>query len=680
MIDSSAALLRCERGSDRAFDPLVCVKASYCYLIVGLTLTLAIASFVRDRGQLQSNVSVWMFAISFVATLVSTRLGLLSTVLLLTVGPSLHEQLNAVAGTRLHAWANPGVDGCLGFLAAWAVKGKLPLVHSVFEKFPSGPLLLLHAWITLSAFGAVAHNVWQSGSEISLRGVLYNVWFVRSISWHDDYYPLYDAFFCTVAVVMVLSVWTIVLQQGRRASQSIVLVLLGGTMLNVAFAIWQKGSGRGWVNGALESNVNAFWPDLHSFGALTVLSLFAGLGLLKTQSKSSKMTAFVVAAMACSAMGLYLSGSRFPVFVLSAGLVVWSLWKAVRLTGWGRLVPLAGVAFVLLALDWTLTRGYRGFTYESLRALTSSFETGAFNAPLSHRPEIWSAALRMYSEFPFFGLGQGAFYRLSVIPEFSRSEILVRFGGENAHNFFLQTFIELGPIGFALIALCVLPMIREGSRNLQFVSFYALAAVVIGNIYGHALLVREMLMLCAIFVGVYYGESQPSAPRVNLTSRRVAAFALVCAAFLALYEFAHSFNRFPFTFGQRCFEPRPIASDGWTGGHLRQLIPKAASRAEVSFSAEHPDMSRRPLRVDVSVADANGNVAWARTVNSHERPTAPIRFEIDVPEQNSVQQYLTIKTSHCFVPLNAGLGYDPRRLGVRVTKLLYFSKSGETLK
>ena len=55
-------------------------------------------------------------------------------------------------------------------------------------------VLLFHAWMVLSAVVAVGRNLWQSASEFSLRGLAYNVWLARGISWHDDYYPLQDPF------------------------------------------------------------------------------------------------------------------------------------------------------------------------------------------------------------------------------------------------------------------------------------------------------------------------------------------------------------------------------------------------------------------------------------------------------------------------------------------------------
>ena len=74
---------------------------------------------------------------------------------------------------------------------------------TVLNRFPSGPTAAISRWMVLSAVIAVGRNIWQSASELSLRGLAYNVWLTRGISWHDDYYPLQDPFFYSVAMAML---------------------------------------------------------------------------------------------------------------------------------------------------------------------------------------------------------------------------------------------------------------------------------------------------------------------------------------------------------------------------------------------------------------------------------------------------------------------------------------------
>ena len=151
--------------------------------------------------------------------------------------------------------------------------------------------------------------------------------------------------------------------------------------------------------------------------------------------------------------------------------------------------------------------------------------------------------------------------------------------GDGVHNEFLRILVELGPVGLGLVLFIAIPFVRLGRQNFHWVSFYALAGIALGNFYTNALLVRELLLLCAVFAGSYFWEVQTS---------RVGAVAAAIASDHALRfdrpadARAGSTDRsrtelqpFPFTYGQRCFEVHPLAKDGWTQGVLRVPVPSA---------------------------------------------------------------------------------------------------------
>jgi hypothetical protein len=654
-------------------------KAAYFYLLVVLTLAIALASFVRVRGQGLSNISLWIFVVPFALTLVRTRLGLIAGVFLLTIAPALHLQLNAVAGTRLYAWAYPGVDACLGFLLAWVCKGQLATARSVLGRFPVGPLLLFHAWIALSALVAVARNLWQSASEFSLRGLAYNVWLVRGISWLDDYYPLQDLFFYSAALALLFSVWTLVTKEKDRLVWPLVLAVLAGAVLNVAFALWQKLTGQGWADGDLSQSVNALWPDLHSFGAFMAVALFLGYGSFRTQPSSIATKVALSLSMAAAAAGLYLSTSRSTLFIVCVGLVIWGVWLAFKFKGWRRALPLMAIVALVAAIDWTLNRGYRGYAYGSLSALFEGFSADKLNAALSHRPEIWGAAIDMYLAFPLFGLGQGAFYRLSSLPGFSHSEALVGLGGSGAHNYFLQMFVELGPVVLLFGLLLAVAVLKLGKENFRLISFYALLGIAVGNVYAHSLLVRETLMLSAVFGGIYLWEAQAlggeSWRSLTPTKMRTSLGVAAVLVLLGFVEVAHSFGSTPFNYGERCFELRTIADDGWANGFVRKPTPMGTARIDFLLSADRQDLERRPLTVELSVLEGEAAL-WSESLELSQPMKEPRQFTIELPGPPSDGRLLVIKASHCLVPLNLGLTYEPRRLGVRVQELHFFTKDG----
>lgn len=643
-------------------------------MLLALTLTVALASFIRDRGQLLSNISLWLFLIPFVVSLWRIETGFLTALFLLTVSPSVHEQLNTLTGMKIHAWAYPGVDCCLGFLAAWTFKGRVSSAKQVLDRFPSGPLLLFHAWVALSAVIAVGRNIWQSASELSLRGLAYNVWLTRGISWHDDYYPLQDPFFYSVALIMLFGTWALLDQGGVRLLKRLVCVVLVGAAANVVFALWQRATGMGWVNGHWSINANALWPDLHSFGVFMAAALGLSCGLLVTRGAHLAGWLSVVVA----AIGLYLSGSRSTLFLVFAALIVWALVASLNLRGWRRAIPLVAGIAVAVAVHWTLVHGYRGISYASLGELDLSPKS--LNVALSHRPEIWAAAARMYLALPFFGVGQGAFYRLSAMPEFSTTNLLISVNGDGVHNEFLRILVELGPVGLGLVLFIAVPFARLGRQNFQLISFYALVGIALGNVYTNAVLVRELLLLCAVFAGGYSWEVQSSGsalwrpPSPAIT--RFASIGLLMLALAAFVEVALSFNKLPFTYGQRCFEIQPLSEDGWTQGALRISVPPEAASAEVAVVADRPDLARRPLDLEISVLSESGSLLWTQNYAFTKRDSEPRELQLRIPETLNGKRFLELRPSHCFVPLNLGITYDPRHLGVRVRELRFRTAAG----
>lgn len=650
------------------------VRSVYFRLILALMLSVALASFLRDRGQLFSNISFWLFLAPFAVSLWRIDVGFLSALFLLTVTPSLHQQLNVLAGSSLHAWAYPGVDCCIGFLTAWALKGRLQSADEVLNRFPSGPLLLFHVWIALSAVVAVGRNIWQSASEVSLRGLAYNVWLTRGISWHDDYYPLQDPFFYSVALAMLIATWTLLGQGRERLFKGLVGVVLAGATANVGFALWQKATGMGWVNGQWSIHANGLWPDLHSFGAFMAAALGLSCGLLLTRGANFAVGLSLLAA----AIGLYLSGSRSTVLLVFAVLMLWALVESLKLRGRRRAVALIGAVALAIAVHWTLDHGYRGISYAAFSELDVNAKS--LNVALSHRPEIWAAALSMYLVFPFFGLGQGEFYRQSAVLEFSGSQFLAGMSGEGVHNYFLRILVELGPVGLALMLFIAVPFFRLGRQNFQLISFFALAGIALGNLYTNALLVRELLLLCAVFAGSYFWEVQSTLSArwrpPGTTTTRYASVALAGLVLAALIEVALSFSRFPFIYGQRCLEVHPLRPDGWTQGVLRVPVPPAAVGAELAILADRPDLTRRPLDLDVSVLSGGETSLATQRYTFTQRDADARSIQLPMPESPDGKRFLELKPSHCFVPLNLGITYDPRRLGVRVKELRFRTAAG----
>lgn len=96
--------------------------------------------------------------------------------------------------------------------------------------------------------------------------------------------------------------------------------------------------------------------------------------------------------------------------------------------------------------------------------------------------------------------------------------------------------------------------------------------------------------------------------------------------------------------------------------------------------ADRPDLGRRPLDLDLSVVSGDGSPLATQRYTFMQRGAETRGIELHIPESPDGKRFLELKPSHCFVPLNLGLTYDPRRLGVRVMQLHYLTKAGDEAK
>ena len=186
---------------------------------------------------------------------------------------------------------------------------------------------------------------------------------------------------------------------------------------------------------------------------------------------------------------------------------------------------------------------------------------------------------------------------------------------------------------------------------------------------------RELLLLAAVFAGSYFWEAANGDSGVaNDHHERLSVLprSLWRHFVAALIEVALSFNRFPFTYGQRCFEVRPLAKDGWTRGVLRVQVPPEAANAELTVLAERPDLYRRPLDLTFSPEREARHCANGTTC-VHRTDSEPRRASTGLPDSLDGKRLFEVKPSHCYVPLNLGITYDPRRLGVRVKELRFLT-------
>jgi O-antigen ligase len=252
-------------------------------------------------------------------------------------------------------------------------------------------------------------------------------------------------------------------------SGATVVFMLGGVVAAVvgvsAYALLHQPSGHDQLNPL--SGPLGYWNALgilDAFGVLLALGFVLSPGL----PRAGRMGALL--AVPVLATTLYLTYSRGSMAALGAGLLMFGLchpWlsgRRLRLA----LAVLVTAAVAALATALALTGGASGLlgkTYAAFRsppAPRGQPSQRILTLSGNFRPKYWSVAWREYESHPALGSGAGTFdlywdrYRKTS------------YGSRDAHNLYLETLAEMGPIGLLLLAgTLVLPFValRGGRRD-----------------------------------------------------------------------------------------------------------------------------------------------------------------------------------------------------------------------
>jgi O-antigen ligase len=151
----------------------------------------------------------------------------------------------------------------------------------------------------------------------------------------------------------------------------------------------------------------------------------------------------VVSAVGVSAVALLWSGSRGALVATAVALVcavLVSSWRR-RAVRWG--VPVALALALLVAAAYWLSPGFAGLVNRS--AQSSDFFSG--------RVEIWVASLELWMTSPVIGIGFGG------------AQLADAMAGFASHNLFLTSLVELGVIGFVLLAVVFVKLLAVAGRR-----------------------------------------------------------------------------------------------------------------------------------------------------------------------------------------------------------------------
>ncbi len=637
------------------------------------------------------------FIFALVTTSYNLKLGIVGCIFALPLIPNLAVQILGFLGyARVAHLHNPGLELIAGLYFGVIINRlwnhKKPTLH--FDLPWQAGLVML--FVTFSVAVSIAKNLHQSASDFHLSALVYNLMHLRTIDWHDDYRPVVD-WISYGSAFTLLAIFAPALKSMPDRNHIVFKPLIWGIIIAAIVGYWQSKIGIGLTKDQLMFRADVlgymaigFQPDNHAFAGHMLLGTIGLLGYLYyTNSKPYRLWILAL-AMPLAWASLLLSKSRssfaLSIVFLVVILLVWVFRHSRYLSKTVLTISLLCVAtffsFIVFKNSWLAI-----FT---LIAHTLGFaDLSALNLALVYRPEIFAAAIKIFSLFPILGLGQGEFYRQAASHELTNSYYLsIEQNGENAHNYFLQTLAETGLLGFLLFTFFVFyPLWKINNRKVLVPALVALTAVFVGNLYSHSMLVRENLFLVTTFIALMYAwleaennsipNNQPvlSSTITKEHPKLLITFILIILLFAA-NETYRSFSKFPFTEDFQCYKNKTANNDGWTSGLV--LLPLPANAIGLSFKIidMQPELIKTPLKATLSLLSEDNKTVTTKELSlTRDQQDA---FEIRLPENlatSSDNAYKAVlRLNHCFIPRNLGNNADGRRLGVKLGLINYLHK------
>lgn len=278
---------------------------------------------------------------------------------------------------------------------------------------------------------------------LAIAIVAYAFWAVASALWTVNFDPSLQqggtAF--GLSSLILSGVYLVAFAVLVRSEQHLMLIvvvvwLLSTVMGALAIAEYLHGTARAaGVSG-----------DANFFASLQVVAIPIG-AVLAAQVRSGMRRTVVLAGVGVAVGSVFVTLSRGGILALIAVFLLLSVQPAATFFR-TRMRKRLFLAAVLVGAAVLLT-----LSYSALSARTSSLFTTADGG--SGRANLWLGARTAIEEHPVLGLGFGAFQSQSnqlmqQTPGVDFSGYRLRVGGQPAHNAYLESLAELGPLGLVL--------------------------------------------------------------------------------------------------------------------------------------------------------------------------------------------------------------------------------------
>ena len=416
------------------------------------------------------------------------------------------------------------------------------LVFTMFvESVALGPGLRIGRIAGAIALVALAYHVLSRGAGGLRPNALlvacgaFGCWMLLSVYWAEEPSAVYRQMFSYLLAIAYMLTFAVVVRTPRQLKAVFGTLAIGSLVFGVISFVSYLALGEQYLDDGL--GAVGLQGDKNYFAVYQVVALPAALTLAALERRSRRQLLYyaVVAAIVLSVVA---SLSRTGLVVL-AGAVLLTLVSPTRFFFRSNAQKLTYVSALAVAAVVVSVAGATPF----LERVRTVFEDPSFTGQTTTgRSDLWRAAWSGYSEEPLLGLGAGNFAAnaldlLQRTPGVDRSAQYVQ-KGIVAHNIYLETLTDLGPVGLALL-LAVLGLTtryfvtafrraREADdRTLQLLSVALLVSLLAFSLSGIFLsnqLEKPLWILIglALALDVITRERMP-APTLAATDRREAA-------------------------------------------------------------------------------------------------------------------------------------------------------------
>ena len=445
----------------------------------------------------------WLAAVLFVVSLVSPLAGLFGAMASLPLA----TPWQLFSGGNLPSGAEAAEIMLLPFLSGACLR--LAFDKTSVRSRLGAPALVLGAAILTS--GVVRMFLVQMVSAFP-DDFARDVWSHLTLNYFTDpqrYVALHSMTQWIEVLVLAVTSERILRRHPSAARASVAMLMVGGVetsalVVNRFFQVVARNGGTlaaAWNLIVTRPRTNPQWSDINAAGSYYALVTTPAIWM------AIRRRWWAFATLPPLLLGLWFTGSRSALAsVVIALLIAWTLSRPK--VSWPRVVAVVCIAIVLA-------------TYAAWKG--TDFQMPAESA-IAYRQEFASIALRMARDHPWFGVGLAEFkHATSPYLRADGLESIAPFGGQNAHNNFLQILGELGVTGFFafmwLLARPAADLWHAARARATTLAMIALAggvtAFLLSSLGGHPFLTPQVQIAFFLMFGVFAGVTPARAASVR---------------------------------------------------------------------------------------------------------------------------------------------------------------------